>query len=126
MTTIARTPEQTTEVFKHYFNLGDIDALIGAYYAPGAVLAAAPGRATAGSDLRIALAKYFELRGKMTATTRHVLASGDTALLVIGWTVDARGADGKPLTVRGTSTDVVRRQADGSWRCVIDNPHNIA
>jgi ketosteroid isomerase-like protein len=62
----------------------------------------------------------------MTATTRHALASGDTALLVIDWTIDATGVDGKPLAVRGTSTDVVRRQADGSWRCIIDNPHNIA
>jgi ketosteroid isomerase-like protein len=26
-------------------------------------------------------------------------------------------------TTRGLSTEVVRRQADGSWRFAIDNPH---
>jgi len=55
----------------------------------------------------------------MTAATRRVLVSGDTALLVIDWVIHAR----QPIF--GTSTDVVRRGSDGVWRCVIDNPHNV-
>jgi ketosteroid isomerase-like protein len=126
MTTIAKSPEQTAEVFVHFFNEGDIDRLIAAYYADGAVLAASPGDAASGSSLRAALQSYLDTKGKMRATTRHKLVAGDTALLVIDWVIDARDAAGEPLQVKGTSTDVVRRQADGMWRCVIDNPHNIA
>jgi ketosteroid isomerase-like protein len=122
---IAHSPAETTEVFVHYFNLGKIDDLIAAYYADGAVLAAAPGKGAAGHHLRTALAAYFELQGKMEATTRHQLIHGDTALLVIDWVVRGKHPNGEPLEVPGTSTDVVRRQADGSWRCIIDNPHNI-
>ncbi len=126
MTIIAKTPEQTTDVFVHYFNEGNIDNLIAAYYADGAVLAAAPGSPAAGSALKTALQAYLDTKGTMRATTRHKLVSGDTALLVIDWIIDAKNADGSPLQVKGTSTDVVRKQSDGVWRCVIDNPHNIA
>jgi ketosteroid isomerase-like protein len=120
MTIVATRPELTTEVFVHYFNEGNIDRLIAAYYADGAVLAAAPGEAVAGGGLRTALQKYFDVGGKMSAVTRHKLVAGDTALLVIDWTIDSGG-----VKINGTSTDVVRRSGDGVWRCVIDNPQNI-
>jgi ketosteroid isomerase-like protein len=123
MRTTASRPEETTEVFVDNFNAGDIDQLIRNYYAPGAVLAGAPGQPAAGERLRGELSRYFELRGKMTATTRHVLASGDTALLVIDWEIDARDPSGNAVKIPGTSTDVVRKGADGNWRCIIDNPH---
>lgn len=118
---IATRPEQTTDVFVHFFNRGNIDDLIRAYYADGAVLAASPGSAAVGGDLRAALQSYFDVGGTMSAVTRHKLVAGDTALLVIDWTIDANDRQ-----IKGTSTDVVRRGSDGVWRCVIDNPHNIA
>lgn len=114
-----------TQVFAHYFNEGDLDRLIAAYYADGAVLAGSPGAATAGDQLRGALQAYLDTKGKITATTRHVLQSGDTALLVIDWVIAARDPAGQPLHIFGTSTDVVRRGQDGLWRCIIDNPHNV-
>ena len=126
-TTIAAIrPEQTTEVFVHYFNEGDVDRLIAAYYANGAVLAAAPGSAASGASLRTALQAYLDVKGKMRATTRHKLVAGDTALLIIDWVIEGCDPGGAPLEVKGTSTDVVRRGVDGLWRCVIDNPHNVA
>jgi ketosteroid isomerase-like protein len=32
------------------------------------------------------------------------------------------GEDGNPVELAMRSSEVVRRQADGSWRYVIDNP----
>jgi len=52
-------------------------------------------------------------------TVRHVLEGAETALLVVDWTIP--GAE-----MSGTATDVARRQPDGTWRCVIDNPHGGA
>jgi hypothetical protein len=40
--------------------------------------------------------------------------AGDIGLLVVDWAVGE---------LSGTATDVVRRQGDGGWRYVIDNPH---
>ncbi len=126
MSFVAHRPEETTEVFVHHFNAGDVDRLIAAYYAEGAVLAAEPGASASGAALRTGLEKYLALRGKITATTRHTLVAGDTALLVIDWVIEGTDPNGQPIKFPGTSTDVVRRDGDGVWRCIIDNPHGIS
>ena len=126
MPVTARTPEQTTEVFVEHFNVGDLDRLISAYYADGAVLAAEPGAGASGPDLRVALSQYLQPGATISATTRHALVAGDTALLVIDWVIEGADPGGNPTRFPGVSTDVVRRDADGTWRCVIDNPHGIA
>jgi ketosteroid isomerase-like protein len=46
----------------------------------------------------------------------------DSALLHSAWTLATTGPDGVPINMAGTTADVVRRQADGTWRFVIDNP----
>jgi ketosteroid isomerase-like protein len=42
---------------------------------------------------------------------------------VIGvWSFEAAGPDGEPVRLAARNADVLRRQADGTWRFVIDNP----
>src|SRR5688500_11295307 len=60
----------------------------------------------------------FELR------VEPVLERGDVALLLSHWTMSAT-AQGTPMTMQGTTTDLVR-QPDGTWRFVLDNPTGIA
>jgi ketosteroid isomerase-like protein len=48
--------------------------------------------------------------------------SGDVALLRSKWSLAGTGPDGKPVAMSGNGTEVVRRQADGTWLFVIDNP----
>ena len=126
MPLVANHPEKTTEVFVENFNSGDIDRLISAYYADGAVLAGDPGTPASGPELRAALSNYMRPGSTINATTRHALVAGDTALLVIDWVIEGTDEGGNPLSFPGTSTDVVRRDADGNWRCIIDNPHGIS
>ena len=57
---------------------------------------------------------------------RIVVVNGDLALLVSDHSVAMTGADGKPTTISGRGTEVVRRQPDGTWRFVIDNPTGTA
>ena len=126
MPLVAHRPEETTDVFVENFNVGDIDRLIAAYYAEGAVLAGEPGAPASGPELRAALSKYLQPGSTISATTRHALVAGDTALLVIDWVIEGTDPSGDPFRFPGTSTDVVRRSADGSWQCLIDNPHGIS
>ena len=46
---------------------------------------------------------------------------GDLAYLSNTWWLTGTGPDGKPLTMGATTAEVVRRQADSTWRYVIDN-----
>lgn len=41
------------------------------------------------------------------------------------WSFDGTGPDGEPVRLTANNADVLRRQADGTWRFVIDNPWGV-
>src|SRR5437773_2262180 len=119
----ARQPEECHTRWVEAFNAGDLDQLM-TFYEPEAVVVPQPGQILTGTEaIRQSLQQFLALKGTMNLTLRRVLQSGDVALLVSDWTLaGGRGADGQPVSLGGTTTDVVRRQADGTWRYAIDNP----
>jgi hypothetical protein len=81
-----------------------------------------PGSVVQGSkQVRAALEGYLALRGRITLDTKLVLRVGDLAYLSNSWSLRGTGPDGNPLTLGATTAEVARRQADGTWRYVIDN-----
>ena len=38
------------------------------------------------------------------------------------WTMKATGPDGKPFEMKGASANMMRRNADGHWLWLVDNP----
>ena len=60
---------------------------------------------------------------ELTVNAEKTLLSGDTALVIGNWTLKARDAEGNDIETGGRYTDVVRRQSDGTWLFVIDNPN---
>ena len=115
----ARHPDELPLVFQHHLNASELDGLLANYYADNAVYAPLPGTAVSGDDLRAAVARLVTLAASIDITVRHVLTTGDTALIVLDWEISAAG-------ISGTATDVARRQEDGTWRCIVDNPHGTA
>jgi ketosteroid isomerase-like protein len=105
----ATTPEQIHRSFEDMFNAGDLDGLM-ELYEPDAALIAQPGSVAYGSEqARAALQGFLALKGRITLDTKLVVTVGDT------------GPDGNPVTLGATTAEVARRQADGTWRYVIDN-----
>jgi ketosteroid isomerase-like protein len=66
---------------------------------------------------------FIAIKPKFTVKARSVL-SGDGSLALTGlkWSATGTDPEGKPVTMSGNSTEVVRRQSDGTWLFVIDNP----
>jgi ketosteroid isomerase-like protein len=54
--------------------------------------------------------------------TRVVSGGGDIAMLYNDFRATVTGPDG-PVEITGRAIEIVRRQADGSWRFVIDDPY---
>ena len=74
------------------------------------------GREAIRASLEMSLAR----KARMTLATRAVVEGPDGLAVLHGvWVVEPLG-DG--LTTRGVSTEVVRRQRDGTWLFVLDNP----
>jgi uncharacterized protein (TIGR02246 family) len=116
------TPEQVIERFTSSLAQSNLDALVD-LYEPDAVFVPQPGRTVAGhAAIREALTGFLELRPEMDGEIQEVLVSEDTALVSNRWTLRGTGPDGAPVQMAGTSSDVMRRGADGAWRIVIDNP----
>ncbi|MGW5049919.1 YybH family protein [Actinokineospora sp. NPDC004072] len=118
-------PHEHTANFAKAFNSGDPAAVV-ATMDPRAVFVRAPGDPVTGDDARKAVADFLALGLPMEIEDRHVYVADDTALIIADWRVEGTTPDGQQLSLQGSSTDVLRRGADGLWRSIIDNPHGTA
>jgi ketosteroid isomerase-like protein len=92
-------------------------------YEPNAAFARQPGILASGvSGVRESLAAFTAMKGTLDLKVTRILEASDLALVVGSWSFAGTGLDGEPVTLTGHNADVLRRQSDGSWRFVIDNP----
>jgi ketosteroid isomerase-like protein len=81
------------------------------------------GSVTGLDGLRDAFNGFLAMSPELTVNAEKTLLSGDTALVIGNWTLKARDAEGNDIETGGRYADVVRRQPDGTWLFVIDNPN---
>ena len=116
----ARTPEDCDRLFAEHVNAGDLDALL-ALYEPGCTLAQSDGGVAVGqAAIREVMQRLIAMRPIRTEVVRVLRAGDDLAIVYNDWSMTAKRADGTPLG--GKALEVVRRQADGTWRFAIDDP----
>ncbi|SPE28908.1 conserved hypothetical protein [Candidatus Sulfopaludibacter sp. SbA3] len=116
----AHNPAAIHALFRDAFNLGDLEGLIG-LYEPDAVLVV-DGKSVIGREaMRKSLERSLARQGRMMLETRAVIESQDLAVLHGSWVVEPTET-GAEITTCGLSTEVVRKQPDGTWLYVIDSP----
>jgi len=115
-------PEEAVQALFRAINDQDIETLLG-LYEPGAIMVAQPGHVASGTAaLREALNGYLALKPTLTLEKNELITGSDLALSLAKWMLKGTGPDGASLQMEGTATDILRKQADGSWLFVIDNP----
>ena len=120
------TPEQVLETIVEGINTGNLDMLLPLYESEAA-FATQPGSLAHGAPgVREALTGFISMKGKLDLEVTRVLEVDDLALVTGTWSFDGTGPDGEPLRLEANNADVLRRQADGTWRFVIDNPWGTA
>src|SRR5262245_53789220 len=118
----AATPEQVLESIVAGINSGNLESLMPLYESEAA-FATQPGTLAYGaSGIGEALTGFISLKGKLDLDVTRVLEVDDLALVTGVWSFDGTGPDGEPVHLAARNADVLRRQADGTWRFVIDNP----
>jgi len=118
--------EEIVERMDEAFNRGDVDAVLD-FYEDEAVVILEPGRVAQGKDkLREAFQFAFSLQPIARQIKTHVIEADDLALFTSRWTFTGKLPDGTPFTREAVATTVFRKQADGEWRCAIDNPYGPA
>ena len=91
------------------------------YYEPGEAIVSERGTTVTGTEaIREVLSRFMAIRPKMSIKAPLVIESGDTAMAHSKWTTVGTDADGNRVDFAGQATEVMRRQADGTWLFVID------
>jgi uncharacterized protein (TIGR02246 family) len=114
-------PATLHRAFEDAFNRQDLESVV-ALYEPGAVLVSPSGSVQGTDAIRDRYRVILAARPSMQLQTLSVNRTGNLAMLHGRWTVVERGTDGHQVRREGRNTEVVRRQADGRWLFVIDNP----
>jgi uncharacterized protein (TIGR02246 family) len=121
------SPEDVPTHFDRAFNHADLDAVL-ALFDDSATMRMTNDQVIEAdrSNLRAAFAQLLSLRPHIRNEVRRVLRSDDLALVLMDWTLTMRDAEGQEHVDRGTATQVLKQQVDGSWRLKISNPLGVA
>jgi uncharacterized protein (TIGR02246 family) len=118
----ATTPEQCDELFGRYVNEGNLEDLV-ALYEPQGTLVQQEGPVVGTAAIRKALSALIEMRAKLEMNVvRTVHGGGDVVALYNDWRMTGQAPDGSQLEMKGKALELVRKQKDGSWLFVIDDP----
>ena len=110
-------------LFIDAFNRRDVDSLL-ALFEPNATIVVGGEPVTGGhGKLRAALEQWLAASGHMSLDTRAVIDGPDGLVLLHGAWAIASSEPTSATVRRGLSTEVARRQSDGTWRFIIDNPN---
>ena len=111
-----------TEMTKAFENK-DMDKVLEAYE-PNAIVMFQPEVAVSGKEnLRQGFIQFASVNPKFTYSGHEVFISGNIATHISPWHMEGVLPDGSKLEQNGLSIAILRKQEDGSWLMIQDNPH---
>ena len=114
--------QSTIEASNAAVSAGDIEGALAAFE-PNAAMVAQPGVTVSATEaLRGAFQQFLAINPKITATGHETVQAGDMALHSFTWIMAGKAPDGSAIEQSGFSVAVLRKQPDGRWLIVIDNP----
>ncbi|MFK0112297.1 SgcJ/EcaC family oxidoreductase [Streptomyces sp. NPDC091217] len=117
----AETPQQVATLFMEYLEAGDVEGLV-SLYEPNAHFVPAPGTHLEGTDaIRAAMQQMVDSGARLKLELRDIRQVDDVALVSNHATLTGAG----PEPVISTTTEILRRQPDGGWVHVVDDPFFI-
>ena len=118
----AQSPEAVHALLEAAFNAGDLDAFMEIYDDDATLIIPPEGQRVSGRDaIRAAVQPTLALRPSAQIEVVEKLQADGLALTHARWSIVATDG-GERVEMSGRGTIVSRRQPDGSWRIVLDNP----
>lgn len=98
------------------FNMSDADALA-SLYEDDAWLFGPEGPVQGLDAIRAVWAGFIAMGAKVEMVTQYAIEQGELAMLSNRWTMTIAGEE-----ISASTAELARRQSDGTWKYVIDNP----
>ena len=121
----AKTPLEVDQLFAKALEAGDLEAIV-ALYEPQAVVPGQSGQppAVGPNQIREAMRPFIELKPTNVVLAATIVAELDgVAILYDDWRGTGHAPDGSEVPLEGKAIEVVRRQADGTWKFIFDDPN---
>lgn len=119
-TMVLKTIEKMTSAFQER----DINNVLASYEDGAAVMFEATKKISDRATIRQMFEGMFQLNPKITYPAGHeVYIANDIALHLAPWSLIGKAPDGTEIQKNGLSVAVLRKQENGEWLLVIDNPH---
>lgn len=113
----------TVERMTAAFHKGDIAGVM-ASYEPDATVVFEPGApVTDPAVLRQMFQGAFTLKPHFEYAGHEVYVQGDIAVHFAPWRMTGKSPDGMDVENSGLSVAILRKQSDGNWLMIFDNPH---
>lgn len=107
------------------FQAGDIASVMGSYEGQATVVFEPEAPISDAAQLEQMFAGMAQVNPVFDYAKGHeVIVNGDIAIHIAPWSMTGKTPDGQELSQSGLSVAVLRKQVDGSWKMVIDNPHS--
>jgi uncharacterized protein (TIGR02246 family) len=119
----AKNPADCDRLFGDYVGAGDLDSLL-SLYEKGATFIRNNRSVHTGLDkIREILSGMAQRQPKISMNVFKVVEAGDDlAVLYNDWTITTKSTDGRHVETTHKAIEVVRRQPDGTWLIVFDDP----
>jgi uncharacterized protein (TIGR02246 family) len=99
------------------FNTGDVATVMNMYDVTG-IIVPEPGKPVSGKEkFEEAIKAILSIKGKMEIKTVYCLQSGNIAVGRSEWNI----TDDKEVKVSAKGIEVMKQQADGTWKIVVDH-----
>lgn len=113
----------TISTMTEAFNVKNMDGILSTYE-DRATIMFQPGEATFGRDkFAEQFQGFFAAEPNFQFENHQVIVNDDIAVHTTPWTMTGKTPDGQEIAQSGLSIAVLRRQDDGSWLMIIDNPY---
>ena len=99
------------------FNTGDVATVMNMYDVTG-IIVPEPGKPVSGKDkFEESIKAILSIKGKMEIKTVYCYQTGNIAVGRSEWNI----TDGNEIKVSAKGIEVMKQQADGTWKIVIDH-----
>ena len=124
MTTESAKVLQTVETMTAAFHKKDIQTVLSTYEQGAAVMFEAGTAITDPNMLKQMFEGAFQINPKFEYPKGHeVYMANDIALHIAPWIMSGTAPDGTVISDTGLSVAVLRKQSNGQWLMVLDNPN---
>jgi len=115
--------EGSARYFQNFVRNGDVEGALDCFDDEAIYVTGIGTFVTGKENIRKALEQVCGLKPDLQAQRSMGFTVGDITAWVDEWTLKATLPDGTKLEMKGTSSDILKKQPNGNWAYLVDNPY---